>query len=172
MLTLTQATELLAITYEVSPNELQKTRQELGRMGLLPLASGRDIPQANPQRMAVLFMALTGARPDRIGELLDLRRYDEQPGDSDDATTLAEVLGFSFMGLMNNPEEGLDLHLNASLSGDLRVTMTHGAKTCMTFGEPGAQGGYIRLTGSVSMMPLALFCDAARALQPPYKVSR
>jgi hypothetical protein len=172
MLKLTQATELLATAYHVSPAKLNRTRRELGKNGQLPEAFGRCHPEATYDRIAILLLSLTGATPERIGELADLRRFDEKPGDRSDKITLLDVLSYTIKGLEEKPFEALDMFLSATLSGNPFVMLSSGRKTMMEFGEIPSHEEFIQTTAQVSMMPLRLYCDLAQSVTPPFKVAR
>lgn len=172
MMTLTQATKLLATAYNVNQAELDRKRRELAKNGQLPETFGRNHPEATHDRLAILFLSLTGATPDRIGELADLRRFNDEPGDLKDKITLVDVLSYTIKGLEEKPFQALDMFLSATVTGNPFVMLSSGRKTIMQFGEIPSHEEFIQTTSQVSMMPLRLYCDMAQSVAPPFKVAR
>ena len=170
MPTLTQATKLMATCFGQDENRLNKVREALVRNGQLPAASGRDIPLATPERSALLFMGLGLSDPERIAELADLRRFIEAPGDMADGVTLGDVLATTIRGLTDNPDVGVDMRLTLTSQGTPYGLLVASGEVLMQFGEVFVGHPSVHHTVSLDMRPLNAFCDAARAMKPPYKV--
>ncbi|MEM9870264.1 MAG: hypothetical protein AAF822_03340 [Pseudomonadota bacterium] len=171
MLSITQATQLLAETYGVSENALMTVKDALRRSGMFPTAQGRSIPPATPMRIALLIVGLGINDPERIAALADLRRFVYRPGDMSAHVTLGDVLSEIVKGLFKNPDKAVDMHLIMTATEAPWATLQGPSGVVMQFGEPGNGGGYVTRQATVSLAPLALFCEAARAVQHPYTVN-
>ncbi len=172
MLTLTQATDLLADAYEVEKAPLQSVRKRMVSAGMLPTAIGRDIPQANPARMTLLVIGLGIGDVDRINELADARVFERMPGDSASTVTLQQTLGFMIDGLINDPGYGIDASLSLTTSGPPVAFIQRKGKMWMQFSGGQLAKGFINGTVHIALQPLTAFCAAALATQPPYKVAK
>ncbi len=172
MLTMTQSATLLSEVFEVPEGPVQAVRKRLIANGSLPGSVGRNIPAAFPHRVALMIIGLGIPNADRVCALADLRRFQTMPGDVADAPTLADVLTGCVKGLIEQPDVGLDMHLVLTTDNVPWATFLSRGQVTMQFGEPRPQAGFVQATTSISMMPLSLYADKARAVTPPYPVSR
>ncbi|WP_299692741.1 hypothetical protein [uncultured Tateyamaria sp.] len=171
MLSITQATQLLAEIYDVPESGLMTTKDALRRSGMFPTAQGRSIPPTTPVRIALLIIGLGVTYPERIAELADLRRFVYRPGDMTAQVTLGDVLSEIVKGLFENPGKAVDMHLIMTATEAPWATLQGPSGVVMQFGEVGNGGGFVTRQATVSLAPLALFCEAARNLSHPYSVT-
>lgn len=171
MLTLPQATDILADAFGVSHGRLQGVRKRLGSAGMLPVAKGRDIPDATPARMALLIIGMGISDPDRINELADMRIFDRIPGDDNSTVTLSQTLGYMVKGLMDEPGHGIDATLSLTVDGAPIGFIQRKGDFWMQFSAGSLAKGYVNTMTNIALQPLTEFCTAARATQPPFKVT-
>ncbi|WP_411891932.1 hypothetical protein [Yoonia sp. SDW83-1] len=171
MLTMAQATDILADVFGADRGRLRGVAKRLRGAGMLPVAKGRDIPQANPGRMALMVIGLGISDPERIGELADMRVFDQVPGDSDQTITLQQTLGFMMSGLLDHPGQGIDASLTLTVDGPSLGFIQRKGETWMQFCAGDLAKGYINTTTHIALQPLTDFCTRARVTQPPYKVT-
>ena len=81
MISLRQSSIFLANLYNVEEAKAHRGRRLLGEAGMLPTASGRDIPELNPNRTVLLLFSMFCTDVDRIGDLVDAPAYSVRPGD-------------------------------------------------------------------------------------------
>ncbi len=151
-------------------NRMTKIREAFVPKRQLPAATGRDIPNATPERTALLFMGLGLSDPERIAELADLRRFIEASGDIAGRVTLADVLATTIKGLSDNPDVGVDMRLTLTTQGTPFGLLVASNTVLMQFGKVFAGDAMVHHTVSLDMRPLNSFCDAARAVKPPFGV--
>ena len=172
MLSMTQSTNILANVYQVDQKRLQRTRKALSDMGALPANVGRDLPEASPDRVALLILGASINDPERICKLADLRSFTKDPRDQADPKTLCNVLAFSLMGLFNNPMQGLDMNLTVTLTGTPWASITNSDnQALMSFGEFRANSTYVMNYSVISLLPLMDYVTLSNRAKPPFRKS-